>query len=141
MTDDNKDSAYVKAAKAREAQQNDQFWWLGCLIPILLIGFVVHSCTREKSPEQLKSSADGVAIVQAREVIRSMLKDPGSAEFSSERIAASGAYCGRVNAKNSFGGYSGSQRAVVVGGMGAVEGDAALSGQSDDFSSLWSAAC
>lgn len=136
-----RDSEYVKAAKAREAKQSDDFSWLGCLVPVLFIGFLFYSCTKEKTPAQLRASADSVSIVQGRNVVRGMLKDPSSAEFSSERISSSGAYCARVNAKNSFGGYSGSQRVVVVGSMGAIEGDAGLSGQGDGFSGLWSQAC
>lgn len=139
--DDSKDSAYVKAAKAREAQQNDDFAWLGCLIPVAAIGFLFYNCSGEKTPQQLKANSDTVSIVQARDVVRGMLKEPGSADFTDERISTSGAYCARVNAKNSFGGFSGAQRVVVIGGMGAIEGDAGLSGDAASFASLWSSAC
>lgn len=44
----------------------------------------------------------------AHRAARSMLNDPGSAQFQSERVVSEkGAVCGLVNAKNAMGGYVG----------------------------------
>lgn len=140
MTGDNHDSAYVREAKAREAANPDNpgLAYIGCMIPVLVLGALTYSCvTREPSQEQKNVEV----MVNSRAVIRAMLKDPDSADFTNERIADSGAYCASVNAKNSFGGYSGSQRVMVIAGMGAVEGDANLTGQGQDFTLVWNASC
>jgi len=39
--------------------------------------------------------------------VRERLKDPDSAHFGRSTVNAAGIVCGSVNAKNSFGGYSG----------------------------------
>jgi hypothetical protein len=44
----------------------------------------------------------------ALDLVRAQLKDPHSAQFKGVRtMGDKGGYCGWVNAKNSFGGYSG----------------------------------
>jgi hypothetical protein len=47
------------------------------------------------------------AVSNAREAILLMLKDPNSAEFRQVEMGSKGSVCGLVNAKNSFGGFSG----------------------------------
>ena len=62
------------------------------------------------------------AISFAKDAISSMLKDPGSAKFDSvhfnqlikEKDHVAGYVCGYVNGKNSFGGYVGSTRFLVL---------------------------
>lgn len=57
------------------------------------------------------------AIYAAREVVKAILREPRSAQFSNERfMPASGAVCGFVNAKNGFGGYAGRNSYVIVDG-------------------------
>lgn len=58
-------------------------------------------------------------ISEAQTTVKVGLKDPSSAQFSDERILGSGPdqrVCGLVNAKNSYGGYSGNERYVVMAG-------------------------
>ena len=60
---------------------------------------------------------DGFDAYQGRKLVLSGLNDPDSARFRETRIvkAKSGkAYCGEVNVKNSYGGYPGYSRFVVV---------------------------
>lgn len=49
------------------------------------------------------------AIKEAQSRVRAALKDPDSARFGEARLLPNGAVCGMVNAKNSYGGYSGSE--------------------------------
>lgn len=62
-------------------------------------------------------------VVAGQAAVRSILRDPGSAEFRNHRI---GSYqgrevvCGEVNSANGFGGMSGFQRYVSNGGEATV---------------------
>lgn len=54
-------------------------------------------------------------------LIKTMLRDPNSAIFSSVK-SKDGIVCGSINAKNSFGGYSGDQNFVVIHDTNALRG-------------------
>lgn len=77
------------------------------------------------------------AIVAAEDSVRKMLKDPESAKFTDTHKAHTGAVCGLVNAKNSYGGYAGASRFIVTPELARIEGD------SDDhgFSYRWVELC
>lgn len=47
------------------------------------------------------------AEVQVRETVKAELKDPGSAQFKGVKQTNPGYWCGWVNAKNAYGGYTG----------------------------------
>lgn len=80
----------------------------------------------------------GATLGEARLAVKDQLRDPGSAVFSDELRGAGGAVCGRVSAKNGFGGYAAAQRYVYLPGTTAVlEG----SRSSPDFVLLWQAHC
>lgn len=49
-----------------------------------------------------------------QEAVRNSLKDPSSAKFGKLTLVGNDYACQSVNAKNSFGGYTGDQQAVVV---------------------------
>lgn len=97
-------------------------------------------------------------IDEAKAEVAAKLKDPTSAQFSDVRISDSGAVCGKVNGKNSFGAYNGSVLFVDIpvsskgfnaarGEMGAfVQGEGASfpsdSGlQTTDFYTLYGYHC
>ncbi len=74
--------------------------------------------------------SDAEQIAMAQEGMRKRLKDPESARFTDVRIGLRmagnvGAVCGKVNSKNSFGGYSGAQRFIAAGDMAFLEDDMA----------------
>lgn len=77
-------------------------------------------------------------IVAAKRAVTNSLKDPGSAEFKNVYANYTDGYgvvaCGYVNAKNSFGGYTG-YKAFVSSGQSVI-----MEGQ-DDIKSAWAAAC
>ncbi|MCW5669763.1 MAG: hypothetical protein KIT86_08880 [Hydrogenophaga sp.] len=61
---------------------------------------------------------------RAKVVIADQLRDPGSAQFRSLRVAsyAGGVLvCGEVNAKNSFGGYAGFVRFIANASKGDID--------------------
>jgi len=77
-------------------------------------------------------------IVDAKRAVKNSLKDPNSAEFkdvyANYTEAVGLVACGRVNAKNSFGAYTGF-RAFVSNGKTVI-----LEGQ-DDIKKVWNSAC
>lgn len=80
------------------------------------------------------------AVLQtdAEYAVRAMLRDPDSATFGDIDTfrTPSGAYiaCGRVNAKNGFGGYGGFKRFVSRG----TPGTTVVEGNVSDFQKAWS---
>jgi hypothetical protein len=62
-------------------------------------------------------------IAAAHASVRRLLKDPDSARFESSYIAHTGAVCGLVNAKNSYGGYAGASRFIVTREWARIEGE------------------
>ena len=79
----------------------------------------------------------GNAIWAAKQAVTAALKDPDSAQFG-EVVAVSAdgeaVACGSVNAKNSFGGYTGQKSFVYAAGLLAMEGE-------KGFSKLWNTLC
>lgn len=77
--------------------------------------------------------------VMSKDKLKESLRDPGSAKFEdvgAHRVASGGfVFCGRMNAKNGFGGYTGFERfvasPVIVGTEGTVDG----------FEEVWTEFC
>lgn len=72
-----------------------------CIVVGLLFG-----C--EKSPEQKYKEQKKVVEQKTQQVIRESLKDPDSAKFRNIYEV-----CGEVNAKNSYGAYTGFKKFVI----------------------------
>lgn len=66
--------------------------------------------------KQKAEALEAAKLTDLRKPILGQLKDPDSAKFSDELISNSGALCGFVNAKNSYGGYTGNTEFIVVPG-------------------------
>ncbi|HHA2818290.1 TPA: hypothetical protein ACOFCQ_000825 [Stenotrophomonas maltophilia] len=77
-------------------------------------------------------------IVAAERAVRRELKDPEAAEFRDVRANYTEEFgvvaCGRVNAKNEFGGYAGFRRFVSSGKSVILEGR-------DNIADAWADAC
>ena len=112
--DDNKDSEYVRQAKAREAANQDQFWWLGCLIPVIILVWLLSSC-EWKSKTACESDIE--AFVIAQDFVKRQLRSPSTASFpritepgvKSTKTTLADGRCGfkvqlYVDAQNAFGG-------------------------------------
>jgi hypothetical protein len=100
------------------------------------------ACAKLKPAPQQECRAKATAD-KLRQYVRDNLKDPGSALFEGERLYASDdppalALCGRVNAKNSFGGYTGATDFVATN-----HGVLRLANATDApaFLAAWSAFC
>lgn len=93
--------------------------WSLFLLVILPVGLIIVAAF-SGSGEQSRPANDGKPTAAqykygAREFVKGVLKDPASAEFRNEFVGSSGVPCGEVNAKNSFGGYTGFKRFVSAG--------------------------
>ncbi len=82
-------------------------------------------------------------VVASQDGVRSRLKDPDSADFRNVGYYSGGkegasAVCGEVNAKNSFGAFSGFERFVAMGPEVAfLESDV----EASEFAKVWQGVC
>lgn len=112
------------------------------VVLVIVIGvfamFVAKCASRTHGNTAVPASSTYRAA--AEELVRQRLRDPSSAEFSEIRVidlpGKPTIVCGRVNARNGFGGMTGSKR-FVVGATVAVEGDV----NSADIAQLWATFC
>lgn len=78
------------------------------LMILVFLGLWGYDIYKASSNESQRLDAIEQAKQKGMELVRSALKDPGSALFEDVRAAnGAGLVCGRVNAKNSYGGYAG----------------------------------
>lgn len=90
---------------------------------LIVAGFIVGLCALNaafgvaKVPDRIEQQRPAprrvvdVAVIQT--AVRYLLKDPDSAQFGAIAKGFGDAWCGTVNARNSFGGYSGHRRFVI----------------------------
>lgn len=84
-----------------------------CMTALFVAGaFMTPPATPAQKPEIKPVAQIDAAMVEV--VTRSLLKDPDSAKFEGIRPGLAGAWCGNVNAKNGFGGYTGMRRFVIA---------------------------
>lgn len=103
---------------------------VGLLIIAIVVLLLFKACTKD-TPEKQRFNQE-VAVMG---VVQNYLKDGSSAKFRDQYYN-----CGLVNAKNSFGAYTGYRRFVVVGGrLPFIEGESA--GTPEQFQELWQKNC
>ena len=115
-----------------------------CLVAFGLALRYIPASPPASQPPKIDQSAwvytsAGVAL----QSIKHSLKDADSAKFRSVGVivpdrfdpAKVGVVCGEVNAKNSFGGYTGFKQFVMV------PAGIAIDGANPEFSRLWNAQC
>lgn len=94
------------------------------------------SAAAEKAQQEKWFGAE--TIVAAERAVRGELKDPDAAQFRDVRANYTEEFgvvaCGRVNAKNEFGGYTGFRRFVSSGKSVILEGR-------DNVADAWAGAC
>lgn len=98
----------------------------------------------ESAPKDENTFDTGKQIVwneRGKDTVRSKLKDPDSAEFRNVQFYSGGpspTTCGEVNAKNSFGGFSGYERFIAVGStMSVLESEM----KPNEMDRLWASVC
>jgi len=93
---------------------------VGAIAVWALLAFLLAQQRAEHEAPAREWQAEKAAVVaEAHALVLVRLKDPASAQFGEDRILGSGPdrrVCGTVNARNTYGGYSGADRYVVMGG-------------------------
>ena len=90
-----------------------------------------------KEEESKRRTERAIAESRAKESVLALLKDPDSAKFGTVVVTDSGIVCGYVNAKNSFGGYTGEKPFISMGGTQATW----IQGNVKDFEKTWNKYC
>lgn len=97
-----------------------------------------HPMTAAEKKAQQEKWFGAETIVAAERAVRRELKDPDAAQFRDMRANYTEEFgvvaCGRVNAKNEFGGYTGFRRFVSGGRSVILEGR-------DNIADAWVGAC
>jgi hypothetical protein len=110
--------------------------WVNSISPLWGERYELEQKYKQVKEEVRKEENEVVKLISISQMgVKGLLKDPSSAEFSGEKVSKSGAVCGYVNAKNSFGAYSGKARYISSGGQSAIDDG----GQS--FSDSWERLC
>lgn len=104
----------------------------------LVFALAPRACGQKTGPETPSTST---YIAAAEELVRQKLRDPGSADFTGVTFKPAAGerpniVCGKVNARNGFGGMAGLQR-FVVGGTTALESEIGVR----DMDQLWMQFC
>jgi hypothetical protein len=110
------------------------------ILGVIAIGLVTIFISRCSGPSH-KEPATYTFRAAAQELVKQRLGDPSSAEFTDINVmegapGRSTIVCGRVNARNGFGGMTGAKR-FVVGSTVALEADVGTA----DMDQLWARFC
>ncbi|KTE19780.1 hypothetical protein ATE67_14210 [Sphingopyxis sp. H050] len=125
-------------------------WFAAMLVGAVILSNVLprHSSSPPpKAETEISSFADvgkqNAWIAASQISIKGRLKDPDSAEFRNVHFYSGGktaVACGEVNAKNSFGGYSGYERFVAAGPTELAFLESDLSSRSE-MDKVWKELC
>ncbi len=85
----------------------------------LTVGLMITSIACSPALARDLSDAEKMAIKQA---VRASMKDPESSRFKWGPVASENVYCGLVNSKNSYGGYTGDKMYNVIYGNSKHDG-------------------
>jgi hypothetical protein len=122
---------------------------VGGIVLALFIGWCSTRAPRPSGPTVAEVAATPrvspeTQIRLAEAAVRAQLKDGESARFTDVRMGrmldattGAGAVCGRVNAKNEFGGYGGAQRFVAANEAAFLEEMVAR----DQWATVWAQFC
>ena len=89
---------------------------LGCMF--LWTCMIKPDLEPKAPPVRSQADQDGIWMLKAQEDVRKSLKDGDSAKFEGvfvHRYQGAPLVCGKVNSKNSFGGFTGFQRFIYMG--------------------------
>lgn len=100
---------------------------------VLIAFYTPKSEYKSESKPLTEEDVMSAIQMQAYMTIKDSLKDPNSAKINFYK----GKPCGQINAKNSFGGYNGSKRIVILKDIN-IEGQGLSSAQ---FERLWKKNC
>lgn len=89
---------------------------------------------KERRNREIEARDRAIAMqVDAEIALKNFLKDPDSAQIRNQH-----GFCGEVNSKNSFGGYTGFKRFIASSAIVAIDGENMESGE---FQKAWDQVC
>lgn len=127
-------------AASKKQSETTGYVGLGCFA-VVIIALALAFCGKSENPPEtgLTSSGESAEVKRSsgyedvakqyawisagEEQIKTILKDPESADFKDVHFYSGGGVpvaCGEVNAKNGFGGFTGFERFVAAGSVLAV---------------------
>lgn len=101
---------------------------------LLCLAFAVITVPAAAAPKKAHENPDKALINKVQQQVVGSLKDPESARFQGVHVKW-GTVCGEVNAKNSFGGYTGFKRFL------SIDGDVLRMEGGDYFADGWETYC
>lgn len=108
------------AGEKSEKPKGSMLFWLTLIVIAFLCLVLIGNIVANKNPE-------GMARLNLQDAVKARLKDPASATFDQietfEYEHGQYALCGRVNAKNSFGAFTGYTRFVATSGLTLLENE------------------
>jgi len=89
---------------------------------------------KERRDREREARDRAIAMeVDAKIALKNFLKDPDSAQIRNQH-----GFCGEVNSKNSFGGYTGFKRFIASSAIVAIDGE---NMESSEFQTVWEKFC
>jgi hypothetical protein len=138
--------------RLKESSKTMGITGLAILLIIMLVSISFYSCSGSNEAAITEEVAPAIetdsrwrevdAKGSAETAIKSILKDPESATFSSVTYNSSyDCVCGYVNAKNALGGYTGKTRFMVVNQNAVMEEQAQSEQEHKQFNEAWTKVC
>lgn len=137
---------------AKQPKQTSRATWLVLIAIVLVTANAMFSdpapTTRAAEPElteeqkaakaeqSRKDAQRYVVIERGKKAVLARLKDPDSAQFGQVTYREPGIACGFVNARNSFGGYTGEKRFLSLGSS-----ETTVLEDDEGFAGLWNSKC
>lgn len=133
--------------RVKKADRDITVFMLLCLCLLCFYGWVVlrplisplftpESIAAKEVRRQQEQNSETAFV--ARGMVRNVLMDGESARFDSFHMGKANSTCGRVNAKNAYGAYTGSNQFMVINRAEILLRD---HNNSDDFDAIWSTIC
>lgn len=111
-------------------------------VAFMLIATALASCGSPQSAATSDSASSAPSLSdqrwEAKQALEAALRDSGSAKYGEVAAFQHGEsyiFCGRVNAKNAFGGYTGFQRFIAMTAAATVDDGGS------EFQTAWSEMC
>ena len=131
-------------AKIPMTKNKKIFWGVAIFIIMIILGNIDDAKDKRNNQTQenvSKETNENLWILKGKEAVKNKLKDPDSVEFKDIFFSDSGNIpmtCGKVNSKNSYGGYTGFQRFVSAGKSDLTYLEEQVK---DNFDDIWNKFC
>ncbi len=103
-----KSNSTIENARQAKLQIKPAIYVVACGLILVAVGYIGYGIIGQIAEETRQLEAQQAVITHFLDNVKSRLKDPESAKFAEVQLSANKkVLCGKVNAKNSMGGYTG----------------------------------